>query len=79
MSSSILVVEGLVKHFPTDRRHTVRAVNDVSFEIGPGEALALVGESGSGKTTTGRCILRLIEPTAGNIRFGGTGLLALDA
>ena len=79
MSSPLLVVEGLVKHFPMDRRHTVRAVNDVSFEIGPGEALALVGESGSGKTTTGRCILRLIEPTAGNIRFGGTDLLALDA
>ena len=77
MSSSLLVVEGLVKHFPMDRRHTVRAVNDVSFEIGRGEALALVGESGSGKTTTGRCILRLIEPTAGNIRFGGTDLLTL--
>ena len=79
MSKPLLAVEGLVKHFPMDRRRKVQAVNDVSFEIGAGEALALVGESGSGKTTTGRCILRLIDPTAGAIRFDGTDLLALDS
>ena len=79
MSAPLLVVDGLVKHFPMDRRRKVQAVNDISFEIGAGEALALVGESGSGKTTTGRCILRLIEPTAGAIRFDGRDLLALDA
>ena len=78
MSEPLLAVDGLVKHFPMDRRRKVQAVNDVSFEIGAGEALALVGESGSGKTTTGRCILRLIDPTAGAIRFDGTDLLALD-
>ena len=78
MSSPLLVVQGLVKHFPIDRHRKVQAVNDVSFEIGSGEALALVGESGSGKTTTGRCILRLIEPTAGAIRFDGIDLLELS-
>jgi ABC-type oligopeptide transport system ATPase subunit len=54
------------------------AVNDVSFDITRGETLALVGESGSGKTTTGRAILRLIEPTAGSVTFEGTDVLALE-
>jgi oligopeptide/dipeptide ABC transporter ATP-binding protein len=78
MSEKLLAVSGLVKHFPLDKRRSVRAVNDVSFEICHGEALALVGESGSGKTTTGRCILRLIEPTAGSILFRGQELTRLD-
>jgi oligopeptide/dipeptide ABC transporter ATP-binding protein len=79
----LLEVRGLVKHFPIRRglfarvSGWVRAVDGVSLEIGPGETLALVGESGSGKTTTGRCILRLMEPTSGEVRFGGVDLLSL--
>jgi oligopeptide transport system ATP-binding protein len=58
------------------RATTMRAVDDVSFSIDEGETFGLVGESGSGKTTTGRCILRLIEPTGGEIRFRGENVLA---
>jgi peptide/nickel transport system ATP-binding protein/oligopeptide transport system ATP-binding protein len=56
----------------------VRAVDDVSFAIEAGETFGLVGESGSGKTTTGRCILRLIEPTAGEVEFKGENVLGFD-
>ncbi|MCZ6695167.1 MAG: ABC transporter ATP-binding protein [Acidobacteria bacterium] len=81
--SPLLEVEDLVKHFPIRRglfsrvSGHIRAVDGISLTIAPGETLALVGESGSGKTTTGRCILRLLEPTAGRVRFDGTDLLAL--
>jgi oligopeptide/dipeptide ABC transporter ATP-binding protein len=61
-------VRGLVKHFPTDDG-VLRAVDGVTFDILRGETLGLVGESGCGKSTAGRCILRLIEPTAGEIEF----------
>lgn len=73
----LVKVEGLVKDFPVSRGRTLKAVNDVTFHIGRGEALALVGESGSGKTTVGRCLLRLIEPTAGRVVFAGIDLGAL--
>jgi oligopeptide transport system ATP-binding protein len=56
----------------------LRAVNDVSLAIMPGEVLGLVGESGSGKTTTGRAILRLLRPTGGSVRFDGTDITHLD-
>ena len=77
MSTPLLQVSNLVKHFPirggllqrvVDQVH---AVDGVSFDLMPGETLGLVGESGCGKSTTGRCILRLIEPTAGEVIFNG--------
>jgi oligopeptide/dipeptide ABC transporter ATP-binding protein len=69
---AVLSVQNLVKTFPiAGSRAVVRAVNDVSFELEPGETLALVGESGSGKTTIGRCVLGLIKPTTGAISFRG--------
>jgi peptide/nickel transport system ATP-binding protein len=76
MSPPLLSVRGLTKHFPVYtpgfRRRlsgVLKAVDDVSFDLVPGESLGLVGESGSGKTTTARCILRAIEPTAGEALF----------
>ncbi|MBU3688096.1 MAG: peptide ABC transporter ATP-binding protein [Acidimicrobiales bacterium mtb01] len=82
----ILAVDGLVKHFTVKTargvrayKNTVQAVSNVSFSVRPGETLGLVGESGSGKTTVGRCILRLIEPTAGSVRFQGEELVGMRA
>jgi peptide/nickel transport system ATP-binding protein len=80
-TTPILSVKHLTKHFEVrsglrGRRSTVRAVEDVSFDIHAGETLGLVGESGCGKTTVGRLILRLEDPTAGEIRFGGLNLAA---
>ncbi|WP_396222645.1 ABC transporter ATP-binding protein [Gemmatimonas sp.] len=80
----LLTVRGLTKHFPIRRGilqrvvGAVKAVDDVSFAVYRGETLALVGESGCGKTTTGRALLRLVEPTRGEVHFDGTDVLALQ-
>ncbi len=81
----LLEVSGLTKHFPVRRgalglsTGLVRAVDSVSFRLDVGATLGLVGESGCGKTTTSRLILGLERPTAGDIRFAGEDVLALDA
>ena len=67
----LLKVEHLKQYFPVSRKFTVKAVDDVSFEIYPGETYGLVGESGSGKSTIGRAVIRLYDPTAGKITFDG--------
>jgi peptide/nickel transport system ATP-binding protein len=79
----LLDVRGLTKHFV--RKHglfrppsIVKAVEDVSFSIDEGEIFGLVGESGSGKSTTGRCVLRLIEPTAGDVYFRDENVLSFS-
>ena len=75
MAKQILKVTGLKKYFPIKKgffNHTVgyvKAVNDIDFEVNEGETMGLVGESGCGKSTTGNCIVRLLEPTAGSIAY----------
>ena len=83
-TNPLLSVKNLKKHFPirkgvfsTIKGH-VKAVNDVSFDIFPGETLGLVGESGCGKTTVGRTILRLLEPSSGTIHFDGKNITSLS-
>ena len=84
MSAPLLEVEGLQKLYPMRRGlvfsrqvGAVRAVDGIGFTLARGETLALVGESGCGKSTTARLVLRLIEPTAGTVRFEGTDITAL--
>jgi peptide/nickel transport system ATP-binding protein len=81
---ALLAVERLTKLFPLRSLwpwappRAVRAVDDVSFRIAPGETLGLVGESGCGKSTLARCVLRLVEPSAGHVRLADVELTALD-
>jgi oligopeptide transport system ATP-binding protein len=76
--NTLVKVKDLVKHFPVEGSDdVVRAVDGVSFEIFRGETLGLVGESGCGKSTVGRCLLRLIEPTSGEITFEGRDVTTL--
>jgi oligopeptide transport system ATP-binding protein len=83
VTQPLLRAERLVKHFPVRTglfgraRGAVQAVDDISFELYPGETLALVGESGCGKSTAGRLLLRLIEPTSGKVWFDGRDLFQL--
>src|SRR5918995_2243681 len=84
-SDALLVVRNLKKYFPirkgvlVDRTvDYVKAVDDVSFEVRPGETVGLVGESGSGKTTTGFCVLQLLKPTEGSVKFDGRELTTMS-
>ena len=85
MSEYLLEVNNLVKRFPirgglfSKEIGAVNAVNNVSFKIKKGETLGLVGESGCGKTTLGRSLLRLIEPTSGQIIFDGKDITQFDS
>src|SRR5262245_41115404 len=84
-ATNLLEVTGLTKHYPIRTgffgRVTgqVRAVDGVDLTLAAGRTLGLVGESGSGKTTLGRCVLRLIEPTAGSVAFEGQDVLKFNA
>src|SRR3977135_3948314 len=78
-SVPILEVNDLVKNFIVKSvqgirtlKETVQAVSGVSFMVKPGQTLGLVGESGSGKSTVGRCVLRLLQPTSGSVKYKGT-------
>ena len=74
----LIQVRNLVKHFPVENSDdVVRAVDGISFDIFSGETLGLVGESGCGKSTVGRCVLRLYEPTSGEVLFENEDIIEL--
>ena len=77
MADNILEVQNLKKYFKTPRGQ-LHAVDDITFTLERGKTLGIVGESGCGKSTTGRCILRLIEPTSGKVIFDGEDILSLS-
>ena len=77
VADNILEVRNLKKYFKTPRG-MLHAVDDVSFTIGYGKTLGVVGESGCGKSTTGRSILRLVEPTSGEVIFEGKDITKLS-
>lgn len=79
MKGPLLRVEGLSKYFSLGGRDLLKAVDRVSFEVREGETVGLVGESGCGKSTTGRCIVRLCEPTAGAVYFAGKNVHRLTS
>lgn len=85
MTEPLLKVQGLKKYFPVKSgifgqvTGQVKAVDDVSFYVNEGETLGIVGESGCGKSTTGRMLMRLLEPTAGSIEFNGRNLASLSS
>lgn len=85
MNQPLLSVKGLKKYFPVysglfrEQVGTIKAVDGIDFTIHPGKVLGMVGESGCGKSTAARAAIRLIEPTAGEIKFRGASLLALDS
>lgn len=78
MSSNLIEVRNLKKFFNIGKGQTLKAVNDINLDIKQGETLGVVGESGCGKSTAGRTILRLYEPTAGSVTFGGTDIYKLS-
>ena len=85
MSDPLVRATDLQMHFPLTRGiifqrqyGSVRAVDGISFEVAPGETLGIVGESGCGKSTTGRCLLRLLEPTGGSVEFDGVDVTHRD-
>ncbi|MBU5440506.1 ABC transporter ATP-binding protein [Paenibacillus sp. MSJ-34] len=78
MSHSLIEVDNLKKYFNLGKGNILKAVNDISFSIQEGETLGVVGESGCGKSTAGRTVLRLYEPTAGQVRFNGTNIYSLN-
>ena len=74
----LVQVNNLCKYFQISRKETLKAVDDVSFTINKGETVSLVGESGCGKSTTGRCMIRLYNPTRGEVLYNGKDIMKLS-